>query len=117
MTPDFFYMENKAINSGAGLIMATATGLPIFKIFKFETPELMARFLDKYQLQGIAAIVPGYRIVLAYIGDLSDLKDTPVISGGKFNWNNNFLNEMISFYESEKIKGSESRNKRYRINP
>jgi hypothetical protein len=112
MNEQFFYMENKALNSGAGLILSNRPGFPIAKVFKFETNEMMERFLVKYNLHGAVGTVQGYRIVLAWVGNLTMMRETPVLSGGL---DLELLNTMANFYEQEKIHGSESRNKRYAL--
>ncbi len=107
MKPEFLFCEAKEI-PGAGLIICTDYPFYVAKVFRFETDEQLRIFANKYDIFRSSGKVDFYRILICAVGTISDFGDTPKMIQRPI------FNDMAKFYENEKVKGNETRLKRYR---
>lgn len=110
--PTCVFLDSKEI-PGHNLVLCTEAPYNIGRPFRFENDHDLQVFLNKYKLEERCAIVADYRIILVWVGTVDDISD-PVPAGNFVTVQHmQDLNKMLLFYEKERIKGNESRLKKY----
>ena len=110
--PTCVFLESKEI-PGFNLILCTEAPYNVGRPFRFDNDYDEQVFLKKYNLEDRCVIVPLYRIVLVWVGTIDDISDPAPAGSAVTLQHMQDLNKMLSFYEKERIKGNESRLKKY----
>lgn len=110
--PDFVFIKNKEIE-GLKLILYTQHPYTICRAIVFENTKQKEDFVIKYNLLNAAVTVPGYHILLCIYGTITNVHEIPVLGHNVTKDELIILEKLKYFYESERIKGNESRLKKY----
>lgn len=110
--PDFVFIKNKKIE-GLKLILYTREPFTVCRAIEFETEKQKEDFVIKHNLLNAAVNVPGYNILLCKYGDIGDVRDAPVLGHHVTKEDLIILEKLKAFYEAERIKGNETRLKKY----
>lgn len=113
--PEIVFISNKEL-TGTDYILHTGGNQEVFRAFKFLEAEDMEDFLKKYNLLNDCAIVDGYNILICYVGTLAKFSTAPTLGHNIPEATKNLFNNIKSFYEIERIKGNETRNKKFARN-
>lgn len=113
--PDFVFLSHKDLPGGE-VIFQTKQPFAIARAFKFQSEKELESFMIKYNLHGSVALVPGYNIILCYIGTIEGINELVVLGHNVPIAILPILNQMNFFYEKERINGNESRNKKFARN-
>ncbi|MCU7548142.1 hypothetical protein OCK74_03410 [Chitinophagaceae bacterium LB-8] len=114
MPTPFAFIKHPAI-TGNALIKNVEYPFNLYRVYTFEDQKAFENFIRKYNLSNSCAIVDDYFIVISFIGTINDLKEKPV--DGKT------IDETVlqsfaavkQFYQQNRLKGNESRLKKYKI--
>lgn len=98
---------------GGELILSTTVPYYIARVYKFNDAKAMENFAIKYNVILDAEHVPGYNILICYVGNIEFVTEAPILGHNINQTAKEFLKKVISFYEKERIKGNETRLKRY----
>ncbi|SHN42200.1 hypothetical protein [Chitinophaga sp. CF418] len=112
-TIDFLYCENKDKLPGSGVILSAHPPYNIGKIYRFESSESLDIFETKHQVKGLHTRIHPYNIIVVYIGTIDKILNTIPPARLLTIEIVKELKQMAIFYEREKIKGNETRLKRY----
>lgn len=113
--PEFVFIQSKELASGE-LILCTRKPYVLIRAYRFEDNKGLEYFLKKYNLLDFAQPAPGYNILLCHVGHLSNPASGPLIGMGlKFTEPEliTTIKDAIIFYEENRIKGNETRLKKY----
>lgn len=114
MNHEFFFIKSTTLPQGTDFILSGAAPYFVFRVFQFHSTEEMARFGALYQISEIASRVPGYNILICFVGHLEGIKEKPATWATTPFEAAQLMDELISFYEKERIVGKESRQRKYK---
>lgn len=111
--PEFVFINSKDL-AGGEYILSTRPPYYVLRAYRFEDPQSFENFIVKNNILNDCVEVPGYNILVAYIGTIEQVSLSPILGHNvPRELINNFTN-LLNFYEKERIKGNESRLKKYR---
>lgn len=114
--PEFVFVTSKDLPGGE-LLLQTTPPYSAFRAFKFDNERDMETFIRNTNIFGVCGTVTGYNILVCHVGTIDGIqaKVTPghLLSSG----DKNSTNQATFFYEQNRIKGNESRLKKYATGP
>jgi len=113
--PEFIFLSSKEFK-GFDLILKTREPYEVFRAFKFENGTDLENFVKKYNLLNDCIIMDDYYILIAYIGDIAGVNSNylPLLGHNVALSTKHTFAEIKQFYNEERIKGNETRLKKYR---
>ena len=115
LLPEFIFISHSELPGGE-CILSTRPPYFIVRAYKFEGDEPRANFSIKNNLLNDCIKVPGYNILLTYIGTLDFINNAPVLGHNVPAAAKNRFTELLKFYEHERIEGNKSRLKKFAEN-
>lgn len=113
--PKIVFINSKEIVGGE-LMLCTEKPYILIRAYKFESSKKLEGFLIKYNLLEYALDVPGYNILLCHVGQLASPANGPLLGLGKKHIDPELtitLKDALNFYEENRIKGNETRLKKF----
>lgn len=111
--PEHFFIVSQQLTGGE-LIICARKPYQISRVYRFEDPKAMENFIIKYNLLNAVAKVEGFNILICYVGTIEDAQTAPVLGHNVPETFLTRINALKTFYEEERIKGNETRLKKYR---
>lgn len=100
--PDFVYIKHDDLIGGE-MILQTEPPFIIARPIKFKNKQHLNDYLLKYNLHGSCARVPGFNILMCYMGTIEGINETIVI-GDKVNAADvTALGKMADFFRIDRI--------------
>lgn len=112
MNSDFVFSSSKGVD-GLEFILKTTNPNEIFRVFKFESTEDFENFIKKYNLLNDCVIIDGCKILIAQTGQLPEFNKLPILGHNIKPSTKNIFPNLKRFYEEERIKGNETRLKKF----
>ena len=112
--PEFVFIKNKEIER-LKLILYTRPPFTVCRAVEFETAKQKEDFVIKHNLLNAAVNVPGYHILLCKYGTIHGVRESPILGHHVTKEDLIILEKLKEFYEAERIKGNETRLKKYEI--
>lgn len=110
--PEFVFISSKEITGGE-LILQTINPYPVFRVYKFEESRSLENFMIKYNLLNASIKIPGFNIIICLMGNIDFISENPVLGHNVQNEILHNLNNLSAYYEKERIRGNETRLKKY----
>lgn len=110
--PATVFVNSKLLLQGE-FILATVAPYYLARVFKFESPDEMERFVIKYNILSECEAVPGYTILICFTGNIDQTNNLPVLGHNVPKDAKQFLKQATEFYYEERIKGNETRQKKF----
>lgn len=98
---------------GSGILISTHKPFNVGKVIKHDNNQKMDAFLSKWNLKNKCGIIPGYNILIYWIGTLDHVFEITPSGENVPDAVIPELKKMATFYETEHIKKSEKRFERY----
>lgn len=99
---------------GVEFIMYDNEPFRTFRAYKFENAEALEAFVKKYNLLNDCVLMENFYILLSYMGPFQKLSSVPVLGHNVPPPAKELFNELKAFYEQSRIKGNETRFKKFR---
>lgn len=110
--PNLVFIHSKEVTGGE-LILFTKDPHFVFRVYKFESYKAKEEFAIKHNVVLDAEHVPGYNILICYVGTIENIREKVVLGHLVPAHAKEILKDTIEFYEKERIKGNETRLKKY----
>jgi hypothetical protein len=110
--PELVFINSKELPGGE-LILSTVAPYNIARVYKFNDAKALENFAIKYNVVLDAAHVIGYYILICFVGNIEKVSEAPILGHNINAKAKEFLKTATIFYEKERIKGNETRLKRY----
>lgn len=110
--PELVFVNSKELPGGE-VILHTLSPYMAARVFKFESGDAMEDFIKKHNLFGNSVHVPGYNILICYVGTIHNISEKVMLGHNVPSEAKQFLQTATEFYEKERIEGNESRQKKY----
>jgi hypothetical protein len=98
---------------GLEFIRARTDPFGVFRAFKFENEKALEAFIVKYNILNDCVFVDHYNILICYVGTVNRFSTAPVLGHNVPQNIKASFPELKSFYEKKRIKGNETRNKKF----
>ena len=110
--PECLFISNKDLPGGE-LLLRTRPPYRIARAYKFEDERAMENFIIKNNLLGSCCITTGFRILICYVGTIEGINENPALVSTVTTDFLTTLNTLTTFYEKNRIKGNETRFKKF----
>ena len=111
--PDFVFIQNKELPAGGELLLYTKPPYDLFRVYKFEDSRGETNFINKNNLLNSCVQFDEYRIAICYIGTIQAFSEDIITEQGVPAQTLNLLPNLSKYYEKERIRGNESRLKKF----
>lgn len=111
--PQFAFIKHPQF-TGTALIQGTDFPFPVFRVYAFEQERHMHHFIHKHKLENACAIPDEYNIAVCYIGNINQLEAIPLPAEVTEEGVLNQFSAVKNFYQQNRIKGNESRMKKFK---
>lgn len=111
--PDFVFIQSEDLPGGE-LILQTKGEYYIFRAFKFLDRFSMENFLKNHNLLNDCIKIPGFRILICYIGNISHISEKVLLGQSVPMGAKRFFAQLTHFYETERTHQFEGRLKKFK---
>jgi hypothetical protein len=112
MLPEFVCLNSKSFK-GYEYILSTSQPFSLFRVYQFNDYRDLEGLQVKYNLLNNCLRIPNYNILLVYFGTLETVREAPVLGHLVDQSVKNQFENLLEFYDKERINGNESRFKKY----
>ena len=99
--------------AGSGILISTRKPFNVGKVIKHDNNQKMDAFMSKWNLHNKCGVIPGYNILVYWIGTLDIILDITPSGEHVPDIVLPELKKMATFYESEHVKKSAKRFEKY----
>lgn len=110
LLPECVFISNKLFGE---LLLHTRPPYHLGRVQKFEDEHSFENFIKKYNLLNACCVCTGYRIIIYAVGTIENVTENPILGHSIKAETLSALNKLTTFYETERIKGNESRLKKF----